>query len=118
VGLVIGTMTQDDALAALAVLSGGTVIDLVGVGLLSTAVDLGDGDRSDARVLTVVAADVISARLLATDLKLGRAGGTAWSGLIRGPRDSSTPIQCRITVQTPPELAALLGMSPQRHGGL
>ncbi|MFC8796937.1 hypothetical protein ACFT2C_04345 [Promicromonospora sp. NPDC057138] len=110
-------MSPDDAMAALAVLGGGTLVDLAGVILLPGAIDLGDGDLADARVLTVVAADVISARLLATDLNLRRGpGGTTWTGLVHGPRGSSIPIQCRVTVQTPPELAAILGAAPGRQG--
>jgi hypothetical protein len=113
---MIHTMSSDEALAALAVLSGGSVIDLAGLSILPGVIDLGDGDQGDARLLNLVAADVVSANLLARDLNLDRGpGGTTWSGWVRGPRGSSVPIQCRITVQMPPELAAVLGTA--RQGG-
>jgi hypothetical protein len=112
-------MSLDDALAALAAVSGGAVIDIAGVSLLPSVITLPDGAQAAALTLAVVTADVLSARLLATDLKLRRSDGrsTTWAGTIQGPRETSSPIQCHVTVQMPPELAAVLSPAAHPHGG-
>lgn len=101
-------MSSDEALAAVAAVCGGAVIDLADISLLPSVIPLPEGGETAALTLAVVTADVLSARLLASDLKLQREGGTTWVGMIRGPRETSSPIQCHVSVRMPPELAAVL----------